>query len=323
MRVGIRDVAKHAKVSVATVSHVINNTRFVTEDTRKRVLASIQELGYFPDQMARVFKTGRRNLIGIIVPDIANLFWATIIEAVENALDAKGYKLIIVSTKETESREKSGIQMMASGVVDGLIIASTQTDFSAIENLVPKSFPMVFIDRVVANCSCDTIITSDYDAIHQGIERMIHKGHKRIGHLAGLARLSPIWERMSAYEDVMRENHLPIEDGYIRYIDSVFTSAATFVPMVMDAGCTALLITNHVMTDDVFAYCDENDLHLDLLGYSQAAIDYKHRRMDLIEQPCSELGRRAGQQILQRIDDPSSPVSNMVIPSVLVKCSAY
>jgi LacI family transcriptional regulator len=321
MKIGIRDVAKRAGVSVATVSHVINNTRFVSDDTRSRVLDSIKELGYFPDQMARVFKTGRRNLIGIVVPDIANIYWASIIEAVENTLTAKGFKLIIVNTRETESREKSGIPMIASGVVDGLIIASTLTDFSEIKKLVPKSFPMVFIDRVVANCPCDTIITSDYDAIHQGIERLIRKGHTRIGHLAGLARLSPIQERMSAYEEVMHENGLALKDGYVRYIDSVFTSAAALVPRMMDAGCTALFITSHVMTDDVFAYCDEHDLHLDLLGYSQAVFDYKHRRMDLIEQPCAELGRRAGLQILQRIENPSSPVSNMVIPSILVKCS--
>lgn len=322
MKVGIRDVAKHAGVSVATVSHVINNTRFVSEETRNRVLNSINELGYFPDQMARVFKTGRRNLIGIIVPDISNLYWATIIEAVENTLAAKGYKLIIISTKETESREESGIRMIASGIVDGLIIASTQTDFTAIEKSVPKAFPMVFIDRVIANCPCDTIITSDYDAIHQGIERLIKKGHKRIGHLAGLKRLSPIASRMAAYEETMHENGLPINQGYVRYIDSVFTSAAEFVPQMIQAGCTALLITSHVMTDDVFAYCDENDLHLDLLGYSQAVFDYKHRRMDVIKQPCTELGRQAGQQILRRINNPMLAVCNMVIPSTLVKCSS-
>lgn len=320
MKIGIRDVANHAGVSVATVSHVINNTRFVSEETRNRVLNSINELGYFPDQLARVFKTGRRNLIGFIVPDISNLYWATIIESVENTLASKGYKLILVSTKETENRENSGIQMIASGVVDGLIIASTQTDFSEIEKLVPKSFPMVFIDRVVDNCPCDTIITSDYDAIHQGIERLIQKGHQRIGHLAGLKRLSPIKDRTTAYEDVMKEHGFPIEDGFVRYVDSLFTSSAVLVPQMMEAGCTALFISNHVMTDDVFAYCDENELSLDLLGYSQAVFDYKHRRMDLIQQPCIELGRRAGLQILQRIENPSSVVSNTVIPSVLVKC---
>ncbi len=323
MKVGIRDVAKHAGVSVATVSHVINNTRFVSDETREKVLNSIRELGYFPDQLARVFKTGRRNLIGIVVPDIANLYWATIIEAAENTLTAKGYKLIIISTNETESREVDGIQMIASGIVDGLIIASTQTDFSSIKKLVPKAFPMVFIDRVIADCPCDTIISSDYEAIYQGIQRLIDRGNRNIGHLAGLARVSPIQERVVAYMDSMRDNGLPVKDGYIRYVDSLATSVPTMVPQMIEAGCTALLVSNHVMTDDVFSYCSEHDLHIDLLGYSQAAYDYKHLRMDLIEQPSSEIGRRAGLQILKRIENPSSPVTNTVISSTLVKCSTY
>ncbi|WP_411676450.1 LacI family DNA-binding transcriptional regulator [Caproicibacter sp.] len=319
MKIGIRDVAKHAGVSAATVSHVINNTRFVSEDTRKRVLDSIKELGYFPDQMARVFKTGRRNLIGIVVPDIANLYWASVIESVEITIAAKGYKLIIISTKETENREQEGIRMVASGVVDGLIIASTQTDFSQIKKLVPKGFPMVFIDRILNSCPCDTIVTSDYDAIYQGMERLIQKGHKKIGHIAGLARLSPIKSRMKIYKEVMREHDFPIETGFVQYVEDVFRSAAELVPVAVQAGCTALLISNHVMTDDIFSYCDEHGLDIDLLGYSQAAFDYKHKRMDLIKQPCEELGRWAGSQILQRIDDPGTPVKNIVIPSVLIQ----
>ena len=114
MRASMKDVAKHAEVSVATVSHVINNTRFVSEETRKKVMDSIEVLGYVPDPTARSFKTGRKNLIGIVVPDIANPVWAIIIEEAESVLARDGYKLLIVNTKETESREIENLKLPAS-----------------------------------------------------------------------------------------------------------------------------------------------------------------------------------------------------------------
>ena len=107
MKASMKDVAKHAQVSVATVSHVINNTRFVSEETRKKVMDSIKALEYVPDLSARSFKTGRKNLIGIIVPDISNPVWAIIIEEVESVLAKDGYKLLIVNTKETEKTDKT------------------------------------------------------------------------------------------------------------------------------------------------------------------------------------------------------------------------
>lgn len=167
----MRDVARHAGVSVATVSHVINNTRFVSPDTKARVLKSIQELDYSPDATARSFKTGRRNLIGFVVPDIANSFFATIIEESESVIARKGFRLIVVNTKETKQREADHLRALTSGVVDGLIVASTMENYLEFSQNISSSLPIVFIDRSLEGSLCDTIMIQNYNAVYRGWRR--------------------------------------------------------------------------------------------------------------------------------------------------------
>ena len=125
MKVTISDVAKLAGVSTATVSHTINNTRYVSSETKEKVYQAIAELGYTPDASARSFRTGKKKTVGFIVPDISNKFFATMIESVENDLSSHGYHLIIANTKEDMDREETNIRLLTAGLVDGLLIAST------------------------------------------------------------------------------------------------------------------------------------------------------------------------------------------------------
>lgn len=323
MKVSMKDVAKHADVSVATVSHVINNTRFVAEETKKKVLDSIEELGYVPDPTARSFKTGRKNLIGIIVPDISNAVWAIIIEEVESILAQDGYKLLIVNTKETESREIENLKLLSSGLVDGLIIASTLTDFSMIEPLVPSHFPMVFIDRQLPGCPCDMIIPQDYPAIYDGVRHMILRGHKRIGFITGLMRLSTSVNRLEAYKEALTEFGIPIEEDLIQIGNSLSKSAVPLVQTLLEKKCTGIVVSNNVMLDDVLYYLNFQGIRLGedlvLLGQTvEGRADYFAKDVQMILQPSKEIGRTAGKQILERIKDPSLPVRNTILRSTLL-----
>ena len=119
------DVARLAGVSTATVSHVINRSRFVSEEVTQQVEKAIRQLNYIPNQMARNLKTGRNHTVLFIVPDIANSFFATAIEAVESVLVAAGYRLVIANTKEDFAREAAHLQGAGNGTIDGLLLAST------------------------------------------------------------------------------------------------------------------------------------------------------------------------------------------------------
>jgi len=314
----MRDVAVHAGVSIATVSHVLNNTRFVAEETRNRVLESIRILEYTPDVMARSFKTGRRNLIGFIVPDIANEYFATIIETIENVISKQNFKLVIANTKETKQREIENLRVLGNGITDGIIVASTLDSYSEMENIVPCDIPMLFIDRKLSGCPHSTITVSSYEAMYKGVERLIRDGHTRIGYITGLARLSTTGDRLDAYRAAMEAHQVPVDESYIRFGDSLRSNAAQNMNALLEAGCTALVVSNNVMADEVLFHLTERGIRpgidIALLGYNDSAhLQYNMRNIHYITQPALDLGRTAGQQILELVANPGLPVRNTVL----------
>ena len=317
-KASIRDVALHAGVSTATVSHVLNHTRFVAEDTREKVLNSIRDLDYSPDVIARSFKTGRRYLIGFIVPDIANEYYSIIIETIESIITKEEYKLVIANTKETKSREIENLRALGNGIVDGIIVASTLQSYAEMERIVPASVPMLFIDRTLPGCPFSTITISNYSAVYSGVERLILDGHRKIGYITGLPYLSTTEERLDAYKDAMEAHGIPIEESFIRFGDSLRSDTANKMDELLDAGCTALVASNNVMADEVLFHMAERGIRVGkdvgLLGYNEGVrSQFNMRYIHHITQPAVDLGRTAGLQILNLLRDPQQPVRNTVL----------
>ena len=218
MKVTISDVAKMAGVSTATVSHTINNTRYVSEETRERVYAAISQLGYTPDASARSFPTGKKKTIGFIVPDISNKFFATMIESVKIIWRLQGITLIIANTKEDMEREEKNIRLLTAGLVDGLLIASTMDNFDRLNSLLPAGFPVVLVDRVFNEKKFSSVCVSNFQPIYRSVPPP-GWGAIGIGIIGGLPRLSTTKERISAYQQAISDCGLAPEETFIRYGD--------------------------------------------------------------------------------------------------------
>ena len=210
--VSIRDVATLAGVSIATVSHVINGTRNVNDTTRAAVEKAIEELHYVPDSTARSFKTGKRNLVGFVVPDISNAYFSTMIEEVEDILAQEGYRLLVLNTREDPVREAEGLNVLTSGLVDGLILATTMTDCKCLTASIPNGFPVVLIDRYLPGAPYDAVSVSSYGSMRLGIDYLIRKGHRKIGFLTGIPNISTTADRLKAYQDGMAAGGLSTEN---------------------------------------------------------------------------------------------------------------
>lgn len=181
------DVARLAGVSTATVSHVINRSRFVSDEVTQRVESAIRRLNYIPNQMARNLKTGRNHTVLFIVPDIANSFFSTAIEAVESVLGGAGYRLVIANTKEDLARETVHLQGAGNGTIDGLLLASTAGRWEQISALLPAGLPTVLVDRVFPHAGSSVCVDSG-GALRQAVETLAAQGHARIGFISGLGK---------------------------------------------------------------------------------------------------------------------------------------
>lgn len=322
MKVTISDVAKMAGVSTATVSHTINNTRYVSSETKEKVYQAIQELGYTPDASARSFRTGKKRTVGFIVPDISNKFFATMIESVEQALSQEGYHLIIANTKEDMDREETNLRLLAAGLVDGMLVASTMDDFQRFDSLIPSGFPLVLVDRTFETKKYSSICVSNFQPIYRSVCRLAGKGDHKIGIIGGLPRLSTTKERISAYEQAITDCGLDVDESLIRYGDSMENSACRCLDELLEKSCDAVIVTNGLMASDTIMYLHRKGLQLgkdiDLVSF----VDYESsfyqlyaNQMDSIVQPVEELGLAAGEQILKRIEDPEAPIFEKVLTS--------
>ena len=322
MKVTISDVAKLAGVSTATVSHTINNTRYVSSETKEKVYSAIAELGYTPDASARSFRTGKKKTVGFIVPDISNKFFATMIESVENYLSMHGYHLIIANTKEDMDREETNVRLLTAGLVDGLLVASTMDDFQRFDALIPAGFPVVLVDRVFEEKKYSSICVSNFQPIYRSVCRLAGKGDQRIGIIGGLPRLSTTKERISAYQQAVADCGLPDDPELIRYGDSMENSAQACLEELLEQKCDAIIVCQGLMASETMIYLHKKgyDLSRDIdlvsfMDYDSNLYQLYSNQMDSIVQPVVELGEAAGEQILRRIEKPDAPIFEKVLTS--------
>ena len=285
MKVTISDVAKLAGVSTATVSHTINNTRYVSNETKEKVYRAIEELGYTPDASARSFRTGKKKIIGFIVPDIANKFFATMIESVEKYLSANGYQLIIANTRENMDREETNIRLLTAGLVDGLLVASTMDDFQRFDALIPAGFPVVLVDRIFETKKYSSVCVSNFQPIYRSV-------------------------------------CLPEDEHLIQYGDSLENSACACLDQLLERKCDAIIVCQGLMASETIIYLHQKGIQLaqdiDLVSF----VDYDSdvyalyaNQMDSIIQPVEDLGQAAGEQILRRVEVPDAPIFENVLTS--------
>lgn len=313
----IKDVAKRAGVSIATVSYIVNGTKSVTPETREKVLKAIEELNYATNQTAKSFKTGRKNIIAFVVPDISNNYFANIIDSLEEELRKSNCHLIITNTKEKKEREFQQLKYLTSGIVDGIVLASTVQSYSQIRPFIPEAFPVVLIDRKLNDCPLDIVSVSDVNAITAGMTRLISNGHTKIGYMGDFPHLSTSRERLQAYKDILENHFIPVNESFIKITSSLSHEAYTLTGELLKKGCTAIVIGNNLMTADAYSYLYRHGNafpNVQILGYYHHDLAPFFSPEDgIIMLNEKDMGRSAAQQILDRIKNPKQPQKEIVI----------
>ncbi|MBA9028546.1 LacI family DNA-binding transcriptional regulator [Peribacillus huizhouensis] len=212
----IKDIAKRANVSVATVSYVLNNTRFVSPEKKKRVEEAIKELNYVPNAVARGLRVKNSKVISLVVSDITNPFYPDIAKACEQVAYQSGYTLNIVNTNDQDDRFIKAVMQLREGKVDG-IINTTVLDHhrSLMENLIKDKYPIVLAHRLLDGINMDTVVADNIQAAIDATNHLINLGHKKIAFMTGVTKSSINNLRIKGFLKAMKDANLPTKEDWL------------------------------------------------------------------------------------------------------------
>lgn len=327
----IKEVAKRANVSTATVSHVINGTRYVTNETKSRVLEVMKELKYHPNSVARSLRSKQSKIIGLMVPilpnDTSSFFFMSVAQGIESVLMEKGYSLFLSNSKDDITTEQEQVKVFNSQLIDGLIMAPTYEDHTYLDSLMTNAYPVVFIDRKPKDAQGDCVLTEGANGAYEAVAHLISRGHTRIGFVTGSLGLTTSDERLAGYKKALTDNGIQVDEQLIQVADSSYSSFDSGYrlteALISKHRITALFVANNVMTMGSLHYLQENNIqvpnNIAIIGFD----DYEWAKitrpaLSMVKQPSFELGETAAKILLERIEQPDDEYKEVRLPTELI-----
>lgn len=308
---GIKDVAKLAGISVATVSHVINGTRFVSDETKARVYDAMEKLHYTPNSVARSLRTRDSKTVALLVSDIANPFFAALIEAVETHLGRHGYNLFLCNSHEEPELERRHLADMGAQKVRGVILAPTRADFnyrSFFED--GDKYPLVMVDRRTDELQADTVVVDGVSAMASAVDALVERGYSTIAYIGGQTNISTQSERIQGYKKALKRNGIKHHSDLVFLGRPVAENGYALTERLLERGrADAVVVANNRMVVGTLQCLADRRIHIPssmaVIGFD----DYEWATitsppLTTIRQPAHDLGLKAAEQLLQRIQTP-------------------
>ena len=315
----IKDVAKRANVSVATVSRVINSKGYVNEHTKQLVLEAIAELNYVPNEIARSLYRKSSKIIGVIIPDLSNEFFNHVISGIEEIILQHGYKTMLCTSRENIEREKEYLQMFSTNKVDGLIICSNSPDITSYINL---DIPIVALDRVITK-DIPSVSADNYMGGILAAQRLIKNNAKNIVQFRGPTTLPPANERSNGFIEILQQDPtIRVHSVELNYNES-------------DALEIYKFLVTHPQIDGIFAGSDviaaqcirslkrigrhvPHDVKV--IGYDNISIgEFTDPTITTIAQPILSMGQIAAETLFKLINNEEINQRHITLPVELIE----
>lgn len=218
-KVTIADIARELNLTGATVSRALNNRKGTSDSTRKLVQDTAERMNYHRDRIAYSLRSGRTNIIGVIIPSAEINFFGSVIHGIENMANKHGYNVLIYQSNEQTEFEKKGIATFLGTRVDGILasIAKETTDFRHYLEIKERGLPLVFFDRANDSLNIPSVVVDDYKGAMYATEHLLRQGYRRIAHIAGQQHLKIFRDRLEGYKAALAANHIPVDESLIYY----------------------------------------------------------------------------------------------------------
>ncbi len=329
MPVKIQDVARRAGVSSATVSRVLANKPHVSEEVRRRVLAAVEELGYQPSRVARSLRAQRSKIIGLIISDIQNPFFTSLVRAVEDVAYKHQYAVFLCNSDEDIEKETLYIDLMRAERVAGVVISPTRETDNPCQKLIEVNVPVVAVDRRILDLEVDTVVVDNVGAAFNLVRHLINDGHRHIGAVIGSSIATTGRERREGYVRALEAHGLPILPHLIRTGLPKEAVGYQLTGELLDLPDrpTALFTGNNLLTVGALRAIHERGLRIpdDIALVAFDELDWMSLikpNLTVVAQPTYELGKTATNLLLNRIENSAHPPQEVVLnPPLIIRQS--
>ena len=310
----IYDVAKEARVSLATVSAVVNESAYVSPGLKTRVTAAIQKLAYQPNLLARGLAKQQTRTVGMIAPNIANPFWPEVVRGVEDAVHAAGYTLLLASNDDDRAKEARYIRTFLAKRVDGLLLTKAvgPLDSEAAALLRTARIPVVQLMRSTTAFSGDKVVVDEREGVYEGVAHLLRLGHRRIAMINGVEKVSTSAHRLEGYRDALRDAGVECDPALVAHGDFRIESGYVTGIQLLKQKPDAVFVGNYLMTvgfmralrqyrlrcpeDVAIVTCDDHPW-----------LDSFHPRLTTVNLPKYELGQAAACTLMRRLQPGDEP----------------
>lgn len=320
MAATVKDIAERAGCGVATVSSYLNGGS-VRPKNREKIEAAIHDLHYVVNETARQLKTNRTRMIGAVIPELNSTFCARVLSEIEDILRKHGYAMLVCDCRTDPQREKEAVNFLLSRRVDGLFVIPVDPTGRNLRNFKKTGKPLVLIDRQIEPLQCDSVCVDNREAIRSAVHFLVERGHRNIGMIAGPESVNAAKQRRKGYEEACVENGLPVRGDYIYNGDDSIESGTAGIESLTKEHpeMTALIAASYRMTMGAVIGANEAGIaipeRISLVGFDNPQFARAvHPRLTIVNQPVDEIGEKAAEIMLDRLQKESEQTNEEETP---------
>lgn len=322
----IKDIARELGVSVSTVSRALQNHQDISEQTKALVRACAERLHYKPNLMASNLRTSKNTTIGVVIPELNHHFFASVLDGIEQTANESGYTILICQSSESVEKEEKLVQMLLNSRVAGVLVGvSKQTvHLKHLQDVIDSHVPLVLYDRPCPSLACDQVVSDDYAGAYNAVEYLIQTGCKRIMYFSSPMQLEVAHRRYQGWRDALLHYGLDMDNGAILTCDTR-AQAIIETPNVMrgEQKPDAIFCVNDDCAAGVLYAAQILGLRipddLSICGFSNAPLCRTSSPMlTTVEQHGVEIGRRAMQRLLKRLEGNQRIFQTEMVPTDLI-----
>lgn len=327
MKVTIYDVAKKANVSISTVSKVLNQTGKIKQETQERVFRAVEELHFQPSVVASAL-TGKRTFsIGMLVPDLANPFFAEIVKRVEDVGHELGYNLMICSTDNDQQKEQDYISLLRKKSVDGIILATGMRNHALVDELSQSAIPIAILARDIPHLEVDTVLVDDYMGGYLAASHLIELGHRRIAVISEDLTITSSSQRRRGFLKAMEDHELLTEPEWYLISDFSIDDGRKIAGELLRGSDrpSAIFAFNDLLAIGVIQVAKERNIRipdeLSIVGFDNTTFSHMiDPPLTTVAQPIQEMGRHVIELLNEKITSGQSPKSRiLLLPELIVR----